>query len=271
MAVHPPPTSALHPLRAWPQPLCPLALHPPSPWTDLLHTALLPWLPHAGRVAPAWPPLTPGPCVVGYPWPHLPAAAASALLIHPQTNPFPFHPLPLPTVHLAEDMLAWTSIGILSTFTLEVLAKLAVFGHKYFTHSSWHSFDAFIVIGEWGSREGGPTVGGCREGEGGGTMKQVPGSDGGRRAGSLAGREPGKQPVRKGSWGGYAPRATRRPVRGAGRIQTPLLACPPPAPPTLLTPPPASRPHRPPSPPATPPSPPPAAGLSLPQSRCAWS
>ena len=38
-------------------------------------------------------------------------------------------------VHVAEEALSWTSIGILTTFAAELVAKLAVFGHAYFTHS----------------------------------------------------------------------------------------------------------------------------------------
>lgn len=49
-------------------------------------------------------------------------------------------------VHVAEEALSWTSIGILATFTAELVAKLLVFGFKYFTHSSWHLFDAVIVL-----------------------------------------------------------------------------------------------------------------------------
>lgn len=51
-----------------------------------------------------------------------------------------------PQVHLAEEALSWTTIGILGTFTAELFAKLGVFGHRYFTHSAWHSFDAVIVV-----------------------------------------------------------------------------------------------------------------------------
>lgn len=38
-------------------------------------------------------------------------------------------------VHVAEEALSYTSIGILATFTAELAAKLLVFGFKYFTHS----------------------------------------------------------------------------------------------------------------------------------------
>eukprot|EP00887_Chlorella_sp_A99_P006441 scaffold3.g6441.t1 len=59
-----------------------------------------------------------------------------------------------PQVHLAEEALSWTTIGILGTFTAELFAKLGVFGHRYFTHSAWHSFDAVIVVAPM-RREGG--------------------------------------------------------------------------------------------------------------------
>ncbi|EFN53563.1 hypothetical protein CHLNCDRAFT_136713 [Chlorella variabilis] len=49
-------------------------------------------------------------------------------------------------VHVAEEALSYTSIGILAMFNAELLAKLLVFGFKYFTHSSWHMFDAVIVV-----------------------------------------------------------------------------------------------------------------------------
>ncbi|PSC73972.1 hypothetical protein C2E20_2559 [Micractinium conductrix] len=49
-------------------------------------------------------------------------------------------------VHVAEEALSCTSIGILAFFTTELAAKLVVFGFKYFTHSSWHMFDAVVVV-----------------------------------------------------------------------------------------------------------------------------
>lgn len=39
------------------------------------------------------------------------------------------------TVHVAEELLSSTSIGILAVFTAELAVKLCVFGFKYFTHS----------------------------------------------------------------------------------------------------------------------------------------
>lgn len=49
-------------------------------------------------------------------------------------------------VHVAEEALSYTSITILAVFNAELLAKLLVFGFKYFTHSSWHMFDAVVVV-----------------------------------------------------------------------------------------------------------------------------
>lgn len=49
-------------------------------------------------------------------------------------------------VHVAEEALSYTSIGILAIFTAELVAKLLVFGITYFTHSKWHLFDAAVVI-----------------------------------------------------------------------------------------------------------------------------
>lgn len=40
-----------------------------------------------------------------------------------------------PAVHVAEEVLSYTSITILAVFNAELLAKLLVFGFKYFTHS----------------------------------------------------------------------------------------------------------------------------------------
>lgn len=48
-------------------------------------------------------------------------------------------------VHTAENIFAWTSVGILSLFTLEQLVKLVVFGPQYFFRF-WHAVDAFIII-----------------------------------------------------------------------------------------------------------------------------
>jgi hypothetical protein len=48
-------------------------------------------------------------------------------------------------VHTAEDVLAWTSVGILSLFTLEQFIKLAVFGPSYFCRV-WHAIDAFVIV-----------------------------------------------------------------------------------------------------------------------------
>lgn len=45
----------------------------------------------------------------------------------------------------AEDVLAWTTVAILSIFALEQLAKLAVFGFRYFMQF-WHAFDAAIIV-----------------------------------------------------------------------------------------------------------------------------
>ncbi|KAL4459107.1 hypothetical protein ABPG75_013972 [Micractinium tetrahymenae] len=49
-------------------------------------------------------------------------------------------------VHVAEEALSYTSITILAVFNAELIAKLLVFGFKYFTHSSWHMFDAVVVV-----------------------------------------------------------------------------------------------------------------------------
>jgi len=38
---------------------------------------------------------------------------------------------------VAEEALSYTSIGILAIFNAELVAKLLVFGFKYFTHSRW--------------------------------------------------------------------------------------------------------------------------------------
>lgn len=54
-----------------------------------------------------------------------------------RTHVFP-SPAPLlfcHAVHVAEEALSCTSIGILAFFTTELAAKLVVFGFKYFTHS----------------------------------------------------------------------------------------------------------------------------------------
>jgi len=48
-------------------------------------------------------------------------------------------------VHTAEKALAWTSVTILSIFTLEQFVKLAVFGPRYFL-KVWHAIDAFVII-----------------------------------------------------------------------------------------------------------------------------
>ncbi|KAL4422153.1 hypothetical protein ABPG77_006842 [Micractinium sp. CCAP 211/92] len=49
-------------------------------------------------------------------------------------------------VHVAEEALSWVSISILIIFVAELAAKLAVFGHGYFTRSWWHLADAAVVI-----------------------------------------------------------------------------------------------------------------------------
>ncbi|KAI7840282.1 hypothetical protein COHA_006064 [Chlorella ohadii] len=49
-------------------------------------------------------------------------------------------------VHTTEEVLSWCSIAILCVFTAELVAKLAVFGHRYFTSSWWHMADAVVVI-----------------------------------------------------------------------------------------------------------------------------
>ena len=48
-------------------------------------------------------------------------------------------------VETAEEALSWTSIAILSLFTIEQLVKLAVFGPRYFAHL-WHALDATIIV-----------------------------------------------------------------------------------------------------------------------------
>jgi hypothetical protein len=48
-------------------------------------------------------------------------------------------------VHTVQNVFAWTSVGILSIFTLEQIAKLIVFGPQYF-FKFWHALDAFIII-----------------------------------------------------------------------------------------------------------------------------
>jgi hypothetical protein len=52
----------------------------------------------------------------------------------PAAGPLQTHS-PLLAVHTAEDVLSWCSISILCVFTVELLAKLLVFGHTYFTKS----------------------------------------------------------------------------------------------------------------------------------------
>lgn len=47
-----------------------------------------------------------------------------------------------PAVHVAEEILSWSSIGILGLFACELLAKLVCFGSQYFAHSRWHLLDA---------------------------------------------------------------------------------------------------------------------------------
>lgn len=59
---------------------------------------------------------------------------------------FPSQQLAPHIVHVAEEALSWTSIGILALFTSELVAKLLVFGLGYYTHSKWHMFDATIVV-----------------------------------------------------------------------------------------------------------------------------
>lgn len=49
-------------------------------------------------------------------------------------------------VHVAEEALSWVSISILIIFVAELAAKLAVFGHSYFTRSWWHLADAVVVV-----------------------------------------------------------------------------------------------------------------------------
>lgn len=49
-------------------------------------------------------------------------------------------------VHSAEEVLSWTSITILCIFVVELLSKLLVFGHTYFTRSWWHMADAVVVV-----------------------------------------------------------------------------------------------------------------------------
>ena len=49
---------------------------------------------------------------------------------------------PARAVHVAEEILSWSSIGILGIFAAELLAKLVCFGGQYFSHSRWHMFDA---------------------------------------------------------------------------------------------------------------------------------
>ncbi|GAB4821926.1 hypothetical protein N2152v2_008972 [Parachlorella kessleri] len=56
------------------------------------------------------------------------------------------HGQPMPhAVHVAEEILSWSSIGILGLFATELLAKLICFGSQYFAHSRWHFFDAVVV------------------------------------------------------------------------------------------------------------------------------
>ena len=50
---------------------------------------------------------------------------------------------------MAEEALSWTSIGILLTFTSELVAKLLVFGHAYFTHSRWEPQPAGVPQLRW--------------------------------------------------------------------------------------------------------------------------
>ncbi|KAL4458462.1 hypothetical protein ABPG75_013327 [Micractinium tetrahymenae] len=51
-----------------------------------------------------------------------------------------------PAVHSVEEALSWVSISILIIFVAELGAKLAVFGHGYFTRSWWHLADAVVVV-----------------------------------------------------------------------------------------------------------------------------
>lgn len=48
-------------------------------------------------------------------------------------------------VHVAEEVLSWSSIGILCLFAAELVAKLTCFGTGYFTHSKWHMVDAVVI------------------------------------------------------------------------------------------------------------------------------
>lgn len=67
-----------------------------------------------------------------------PAVAAPAL----RWVPASLGPAPTGAVHVAEEILSWSSIGILGIFALELIAKLICFGSQYYTHSKWHFFDA---------------------------------------------------------------------------------------------------------------------------------
>lgn len=58
---------------------------------------------------------------------------------------YPEHEHRPPAVERAEEALSWTSIAILSLFTIEQLLKLAVFGIQYFFHI-WHALDAVIIV-----------------------------------------------------------------------------------------------------------------------------
>lgn len=49
------------------------------------------------------------------------------------------------SVEKVEEVFSWTSVGILSLFTIEQILKLAVFGFTYF-YSFWHFLDAFVII-----------------------------------------------------------------------------------------------------------------------------
>jgi voltage-gated hydrogen channel 1 len=49
-------------------------------------------------------------------------------------------------VETAEQVFFWTSVTILSIFTLEQAVKLLVFGHRYFFWRLWHLLDAIIII-----------------------------------------------------------------------------------------------------------------------------
>jgi len=48
-------------------------------------------------------------------------------------------------VEEAEKFFSFTSIAILSLFTLEQMVRLIVFGFRYFAHL-WHALDAFIIV-----------------------------------------------------------------------------------------------------------------------------